>query len=58
MRQNPNERCPLQEECDRSCQYRFREKDCDYYRTNSRPGYMLDDQQEGKQAGQAGTYNL
>lgn len=29
-----NERCPLQRECERKCQYQFRELECDYYANN------------------------
>lgn len=29
-----NERCPLQEECERKCQHKFNELECDYYANN------------------------
>lgn len=29
-----NERCPLQAECERKCEYQFLELDCDYYTNN------------------------
>ena len=35
-----NERCPLQAECERRC----REKECDYYHGNARPGAMINEE--------------
>ncbi len=29
-----NERCPLQAECERKCEYQFKELECDYYANN------------------------
>lgn len=29
-----NERCPLQTECERKCEYQFKELDCEYYANN------------------------
>lgn len=37
-----NERCPLQSECDKTCDYKFAEKSCPYYMANARPGCELD----------------
>lgn len=34
-------RCPLREECGIKCSYENRENECGYYKTNSRPGYMI-----------------
>lgn len=39
-----NERCPLQAECERRCSFYGREKECDYYRGNARPGAMIDEE--------------
>lgn len=33
-KKNLNDRCPLQEECERKCEYRLRELECDYYANN------------------------
>lgn len=33
-KKNLNDRCPLQEECERKCEYKFRELECDYYANN------------------------
>ncbi len=33
-----NERCPLQSECDRKCNFKFKENECPYYIGNARPG--------------------
>ncbi|MBR2132665.1 MAG: hypothetical protein IJ955_09090, partial [Oscillospiraceae bacterium] len=41
-----NYRCPLQEECERSCKFHGRELDCDYYDNNARGDYVLEDQEE------------
>lgn len=38
MTKQPNPRCPLQPECERKCAYQRRELDCEYYRSNARPG--------------------
>lgn len=40
-----NERCPLQNECERVCKFEKQEHNCEYYRANSRPGYEIDDQE-------------
>lgn len=40
-----NERCPLQHECEKSCKFVNHERDCDYYRANSRPGFIIADQE-------------
>lgn len=39
-----NERCPLQAECERRCSFYGREKECDYYHGNARPGDMIDEE--------------
>lgn len=39
-----NERCPLQAECERRCGFYGREKECDYYHGNARPGAMIDEE--------------
>ena len=39
-----NERCPLQAECERRCSFYGREKECDYYHGNARPGTMIDEE--------------
>lgn len=40
-----NDRCPLQSECERKhCDYKFREKECNYYIGNARPGAEIGDQ--------------
>ncbi len=39
-----NERCPLQAECERRCSFYGREKECDYYHGNTRPGAMIDEE--------------
>ncbi len=41
-----NTRCPLQSECDRKCTYHHHERDCNYYRGNSRPGMDIPDQEK------------
>lgn len=33
-KKNLNDRCPLQAECERKCEYKFRELECDYYANN------------------------
>lgn len=33
-KKNLNDRCPLQDECERKCEYKFRELECDYYANN------------------------
>ncbi|MFQ8761819.1 MAG: ParB/RepB/Spo0J family partition protein [Intestinimonas sp.] len=33
-KKNLNDRCPLQEECERKCEHKFRELECDYYANN------------------------
>lgn len=39
-----NERCPLQAECERRCSFYGREKECDYYHGNARPGAMINEE--------------
>lgn len=34
MAKKLNERCPLQAECERKCEFQFRELDCEYYANN------------------------
>lgn len=41
-----NERCPLQAECERKCEYERRELDCDYYKNNAREDFIIEDQEE------------
>ena len=45
-----NDRCPLQAECEKKCEYIHRELDCPYYHVNARPGYEIDDQEERRRA--------
>lgn len=40
-----NERCPLQAECEKVCQWQGRELDCLYYEANARDGYEIEDQE-------------
>lgn len=41
-----NERCPLQAECEKVCQWQGFELDCPYYEANARPGYEIEDQEQ------------
>ena len=41
-----NYRCPLQDECERSCKWHGHELECQYYHDNARDGYVIDDQEE------------
>lgn len=41
-----NSRCPLQEECEKTCKFKRKERECDYYRSNSRPGFEIPDQEK------------
>ena len=45
MSKNLNDRCPLQAECERTCKYKGRELDCDYYEVNARGELMIEDQE-------------
>lgn len=46
-RKSLNTRCPLQEECERKCEYQFHELECDYYANNSiGEGSTIPDQEE------------
>lgn len=38
-----NERCPLQAECERSCEFQHRELECSYYRDNARGDLVIAD---------------
>lgn len=40
-----NERCPLQAECEKVCQWQGSELDCEYYHSFARPGYDIEDQE-------------
>ena len=42
---NPNERCPLQDDCGRTCKFIHNEKDCDYYHNNCLPGMDISGQE-------------
>lgn len=42
MAKTKNDRCPLQSECGKTCDYKFAEKSCPYYMANARPGFELD----------------
>ena len=44
-----NERCPLQEECEKKCTYMKRELDCPYYNANARGDLVIDDQEERRE---------
>ena len=37
-----NERCPLQPECEKVCQFAYHEQDCKYYQGNARPGVEIE----------------
>ena len=37
-----NERCPLQPECEKVCQFAYHEQDCEYYQGNARPGAEIE----------------
>ena len=41
-----NNRCPLQAECEKVCQWQGSELDCPYYEANARDGYEIEDQEE------------
>lgn len=41
-----NERCPLQAECERSCEFKHRELECSYYRDNARGDLVIEDQEK------------
>lgn len=41
-----NNRCPLQEECEKKCTWQHHELDCPYYSVNARPDYSIEDQEE------------
>lgn len=41
-----NERCPLQAECERSCEFQHRELECSYYRDNARDNLLIEDQEK------------
>lgn len=46
-KKNTNDRCPLQAECEKQCNYQFHELDCDYYNYNSvGEGRSIPDQEE------------
>ena len=45
-KKDKNERCPFQEECERKCEYKFSERKCDYYRSNSFGDNVIPDQEE------------
>lgn len=40
-----NNRCPLQQECERTCKYIGQEHNCDYYHNNCLPGMEIDGQE-------------
>lgn len=44
-RKKLNTRCPLQEECERKCEYEHRELDCDYYYANALGDSTIADQE-------------
>lgn len=44
-RKKLNARCPLQEECERKCEYEHRELDCDYYYANALGDSTIEDQE-------------
>lgn len=46
MRTTKNERCPLQAECERSCEFQHRELECNYYRDNARCDLVIEDQEK------------
>ena len=44
---NINERCPLQAECGKKkCSFVNNEHECVYYKTNCRPGAMLEEDEK------------
>lgn len=46
MRTKTNERCPLQAECEHSCEFQHRELECNYYRDNARGDLVIEDQEK------------
>ncbi len=40
-----NKRCPLQQECEKTCQFEGRELECIYYYTNAREDLIIEDQE-------------
>lgn len=40
-----NERCPLQQDCGKTCKFEGHEIECAYYRNNACPGYEIEDQE-------------
>ena len=44
-----NERCPLQEECEKKCTDMKHELDCHYYNVNARGDLVIDDQEERRE---------
>lgn len=44
-----NERCPLQEECEKKCTYMKHELDCPYYNANARGDLIIDDQEQRRE---------
>ena len=50
MKKEINDRCPLQSECEKSCKYKFHERECSYYQGNARPGAEIEDQAQAMAA--------
>ena len=50
MRTKKNDRCPLQAECERKCEFQGRELECDYYSANARNDLVISDQEEIRDA--------
>lgn len=47
MKKSINDRCPLQNECERKkCDFIRKELECPYYSANAREGYYIEDQEE------------
>lgn len=46
MARKRNDRCPLQDECEKICAYQNHELDCPYYSVNAREDYYIEDQEE------------
>ena len=40
-----NKRCPLQEECDKKCEFVNHELDCTYYKNNATGDSVIEDQE-------------
>lgn len=56
-KKNLNDRCPLRAECERKCEYKFRELECDYYANNGiGEDRTIPDQEEKRGEAERKTY--